>query len=54
MGRLWCLQGSLLLQLSADLSFSLWMLGSAVCSMVIWVSNNGLKVDLSEGPIAMG
>lgn len=47
MGGLWCLQVSLLL--SADLSFSLWLLGSAVCSVVIWVNNKDLKVEHLSG-----
>lgn len=35
--------------LSANLGFSLWLLGSTVCSVVIWVSSNDLSVeDLSR------
>lgn len=51
MGRLWYLQGSLLFFLSADLSFFLWLLGSAVCSMVIWVRDNDLKVEHLSGMV---
>lgn len=48
MGKLRCLQGSLLFSLSADLSLSLWLLGSAVCGVIIWVGND-LKVEHLSG-----